>query len=161
MRISAAGNKADAGSSTAGTRFSLRGFTLLELLVVVAVMAIAAAGVTLALRDASQATLQRDAQRLAVLLESARAQSRAIGTPVRWYTTPKGFRFEGLPTQALPEYWLAGDTSVQSGNNVLLGPEPLIGPQLVELASLSQPQWTLHVATDGLRPFAVQETGPP
>jgi general secretion pathway protein H len=52
----------------AGTRSCERGFTLLELLVVVAIMAIATAGVGLAMRDASQSQLEREAQRLAALL---------------------------------------------------------------------------------------------
>lgn len=45
------------------------GFTLLELLIVIAIMAMATAGVSLAMRDNAQTTLERDAQRLAVLLE--------------------------------------------------------------------------------------------
>ena len=56
------------------------GFTLLELLVVIAIIAVATAGVSLSLRDSSQTALEREAQRLAVLFESARAQSRASGT---------------------------------------------------------------------------------
>ena len=77
------------------------GFTLLELLVVIAIMAVATAGVSLALRDTSQTALEREAHRLAVLFESARAQSRASGIAVIWHTTPDGFRFEGLPADAL------------------------------------------------------------
>ena len=61
-----------------------RGFTLLELLVVISIMALATAGVGLALRDGGQQALEREGERLAVLLESARAQSRASGVPVRW-----------------------------------------------------------------------------
>ena len=53
------------------------GFTLLELLVVVAIMALAMAGVGLALRDSGQTQLEREAERLAALLEAGRAQSRA------------------------------------------------------------------------------------
>ena len=56
-------------------RPSSRGFTLLELLVVVAIIAMASAGVGFALRDTSQVALARDAERLAALLESARARS--------------------------------------------------------------------------------------
>lgn len=45
-----------------------RGFTLLELMVVISIMAIAAAGVSLSLRDSGQAQLEREAERLAALL---------------------------------------------------------------------------------------------
>ena len=132
---------------------------------VVAIMAMATAGVTLTLRDNSQTALEREAQRLAVLFESARAQSRASGVPVHWRTTPDGFRFEGLPPEALPARWLAEGTAVRGNPRVQLGPEPIIGPQAVELVSIDQPanqsQRALRIATDGLRPFAVQAPGQP
>ena len=57
-----------------------RGFTLLEMLLVVTIVAIASAGVSFALRDSGQTRLETQALRLAALLESARAQSRASGT---------------------------------------------------------------------------------
>ena len=132
---------------------------------VVAIMAMATAGVSLAMRDNSGATLEREAQRLAVLFESARAQSRASGVPVYWYTTPDGFRFEGLAAEALPGRWLTEGTTVRGNTQVQLGPEPIIGPQAVELVSSNPPanpsQGVLRVATDGLRPFAVQALGAP
>lgn len=132
-----------------------RGFTLLELLVVVAIIAIASAGVSFALRDASAVQLEREGQRLAALLESARAQSRSMGVPVRWVAAPGGFRFDGLPPDALPTRWLSQTTQV-SGNAVLqLGPDPIIGPQQVVIESSTRPERTLRIATDGLRPFAV------
>ena len=46
-----------------------RGFTLLELLVVISIVALATAGVGLAMRDSGQALLERDAARLAALLD--------------------------------------------------------------------------------------------
>lgn len=147
------------------------GFTLLELLVVVAIMATATAGVSLAMRDNAQTALERDAQRLTVLFESARAQSRTSGVGVTWHTTANGFRFEGLPAGALPERWLVSGitasvrNTLQAGSTaaataVQLGPEPMIGAQAVELSSPptgdGQAVRTLRIGTDGLRPFAVQ-----
>jgi general secretion pathway protein H len=131
------------------------GFTLLELLVVVSIIAIASAGVSFAIRDSSATQLERDAQRLAALLESARAQSRTSGQPVHWHTTEDGFRFEGVPQGALPDQWLAQTTQVRGTALLLLGPEPIIGRQAVELVSSADPRRSLRVATDGLRPFAV------
>jgi len=52
-------------------------------MVVVAIIALGTAVASLALRDNEGAVLARDAERLAALLESARAQSRAAGVPVR------------------------------------------------------------------------------
>lgn len=140
MRTSAAGNS---------------GLTLLELLIVVAIMALATAGVSFAIRDSAESQLEREAQRLAILLETARAQSHLSATPVRWQPTATGFSFEGLPGSALPSHWLGNDVRVVAPASVLLGPEPIIGPQRIRLVSLAQPQRGLTVATDGVRPFTV------
>ena len=134
-----------------------RGFTLLELLVVVSIMALATAGVGLALRDGSQQSLEREGERLAALLESARAQSRASGVPVRWRAVEGGFRFDGLRAGTLPTQWLDNSTRVRGPGSLVLGPEPLIGPQQVILVQPQHPEHALRVATDGLRPFT---TGP-
>ncbi|MBK7004085.1 MAG: prepilin-type N-terminal cleavage/methylation domain-containing protein [Burkholderiales bacterium] len=131
------------------------GFTLLELMVVVAIMALATAGVALSLRDGSVTALEREAQRLGALLESARAQSRMRASPVRWRNTETGFVFEGLPVGALPGNWLGNDVRADA-TTLLLGPEPIIGPQKIVLVSISSPQTRLTLATDGVRPFAVQ-----
>ena len=143
------------GNKRASAAKRPRGFTLIELLVVVAIIAIAAAGVSFALRDTASTQLDREAQRLAALLESARAQSRASGLPVRWYTVEGGFHFDGLPPEALPQNWLADTTTVQGTTVLVLGPEPIIGPQQVVLASGTQPERSVRVATDGLRPFRI------
>ena len=134
-----------------------RGFTLLELLVVISIMALATAGVGLALRDGSQQSLEREGERLAALLESARAQSRASGVPVRWRAVEGGFRFDGLRAGTLPTQWLDNSTRVRGSGSLVLGPEPLIGPQQVILVQPQHPEHALRVATDGLRPFT---TGP-
>ena len=145
-----------------GCRIRQGGFTLIELLIVVAIMAIATAGVGLALRDSSATALEREAQRLAVLLDSARVQSRMTANPVRWRPTPSGFAFEGLTTgSTFPVTWLGQDVRVAGNATVLLGPEPVIGPQQIRLLSISQPARSLTLATDGIRPFAVVMDGAP
>ena len=159
-----------AGSSRTATPHAraARGFTLLELLVVVAIIAMATAGVSFALRDTAQTQLEREAQRLAALLESARSQSRASGVPVRWLTTAHGFYFEGLPPATLPAHWLDANTSVRGPAALVLGPEPLIGRQSITLRSSQIPGQAWRISTDGLRPFTVEAvedpsaaTGPP
>lgn len=140
-----------------------RGFTLLELIVVIAIIAMATVGVSFALRDSSAATLDREADRLAALLESARAQSRASGVAVRWRLVEGGsFVFDGLPPDALPSGWAAsgisGQASLANGAPVAavqLGPDPIIAAQQIVLYSEGPPARSLRIATDGLRPFAV------
>lgn len=139
-----------------------KGFTLIEMLVVLAIIAIGTAGVSLSLRDSAQSALERDAQRLAALLESARSKSRATGVAVVWRTQGTGFVFEGLARQALPQVWLDPQTQSLNAKPVLLGPEPIIGAQTVALStSANTPaRAMLWVSTDGLRPFTVQSTPP-
>lgn len=137
-------------------RRRLRGFTLLELLIVLTLIAVTTAGVSFALRDSGQAVLEREAVRLAALLESARQQSRANGAPVRWVAQPAGFRFEGLPQSPGPGRWLDAGTAAQASPPLLLGPEPLIAAQQVVLVHAAAPGRAWRVATDGLRPFTAE-----
>jgi general secretion pathway protein H len=142
-----------------------RGFTLIELLVVVTLIGLAAAVATLALRDPDASRLEREAARLSALLDSARAQSRATGVAVTWVpmngageASSSGqvdFRFKGLPeSDTMPTRWLGPGlvAEVQGSKGLVLGPEPLIGPQQVTLR-LDQQAITLR--TDGLGPFVV------
>jgi general secretion pathway protein H len=143
------------------------GFTLLELMVVVAIVALATAGATMALRDSSATQLEREGLRLSAMLESARAQSRTSGVPVVWRQRPDGFEFVGVKPKrvaqdslAEPRIWLSPETRAEvtlpTGAQVLvLGPEPLIAAQRLVLL---QGDRQLTLATDGLSPFAVVPT---
>lgn len=146
------------------------GFTLLELLIVVALIAVASSVVTLALRDPAATQLEREAVRLASLLESARAESRALGLSVTWLPRPsmqgeqrRDFSFEGLPARlSPPTRWLQADVRAEvvgataARPGLTLGPEPWIGAQRIVLR-LDGRQVVL--ATDGLGPFEI-EAGP-
>ena len=142
-----------------------RGLTLLELLVVLAIIAISSAGVALALRDNAQTQLEREAQRLIAKLEAARVQSRAQGVPLIWRATASGFVIE---TQVVSsdfmeqsENWLFADMSIgiSAGMKAItLGPEPIIPPATITLSKLSgqtsdAKPMNLRIGTDGLQPF--------
>ncbi|NVO04841.1 MAG: prepilin-type N-terminal cleavage/methylation domain-containing protein [Rhodoferax sp.] len=158
MRISAAGSKARTLPRQAARQ---QGFTLLELLVVVSIIAFATAGVAFSLRDSADTQIEREAQRLSALLESARAQSRTRGVAVVWRATPQGFRFEGLPPDSLPGKWLDAGTTVINGGTLELGPDAIVAAQSVTLGSMRQGSVAWRVATDGLRPFTVQLAAAP
>jgi len=152
-----------------------QGLTLLELLVVLAIIGFAVAGVSLSLRDSSQTQIEREAQRLVAVLEAARAQSRTSGTALVWQPTAEGFLIRPAlaanPIAARTEKWLAIGTQAvvsnaeQPANNtapanlVVLGPEPILAPARITLrvatANSAKPAPSLSIGTDGLRPFQV------
>jgi general secretion pathway protein H len=137
-----------------------RGFTLLELLVVLAIMAIGSAGVLLTLRDTPEQALAQDAQRLVAWLDTARSQSRVRGERVLCFTNAQGFYFTGLSGVALsnelhPWTYTRTRGDAQTNAPLVLGPEPMIGPQHITLYLQDSPQSTVVVATDGLRDFGV------
>jgi general secretion pathway protein H len=145
-----------------------RGFTLIELLVVVALIAVGSGVAVLALRDPDASALDREAVRLAALLESARAEARATGVSARFelrtdqnarsFGTDGGapatpFRFVGLHDAArLPARWLEPGVSAEvvGAPAVVLGPEPILPPQRI---ALRLGDHRVIVASDGLGPF--------
>ena len=147
------------------------GFTLIELLLVLALIALASGLMALSLRDGDEVALDREAQRLAALLEAARAEARATGVAVRFELlgdrpgTPggpeAGFRFVGLAGAAPAGRWLdpavqarieLGESRPGTAPALRLGPEPLIGAQRLTLSLHARSR---VLATDGLAPFAV------
>ena len=94
-------------------RAGASGFTLVELLVVLLLIALVSGMASLALRDGGDFRLEREAMRLAALLESGRAEARASGVAVRFELTGDdpgstasaaglAYRFVGLPASVLP-----------------------------------------------------------
>ena len=142
------------------------GFTLIELMVVVALIAIASAVASLALRDPAATRLDHEGARLVALLEAARSEARAAGLSASWEPRAeregaRGFRFVGMPASSeLPSNWLTDGVTaeVPGARSVRLGPEPMIGAQRIVLHLEEQ---TLTLATDGLGPFVVVDNEAP
>jgi general secretion pathway protein H len=155
MRMSAPGNRAAALRRASGAA----GFTLIEVIVVMALIAIGTSLVALALRDGTQGRLDEEGARLSALLESARAEARASGITVRWAPADASasdgahFRFIGLPqSAAMPTRWLGEGVSAEiiGARALLLGPEPVLPAQRVVLHLDDR---RLVLASDGLAPF--------
>ncbi len=136
-----------------------RGFTLLELMVVVAMIAITVSIVSFAVPDPSSTRLEREAARLVAILESARMQARSGALTVLWVPQAKGdeadYQFIGLPSVLMPPlHWLTPEVraEVVGARSIVLGPEPVIGAQSLVLR-LEDRQ--LVIGTDGLGAFQV------
>ncbi len=151
-------------------RGAARGFTLIELIVAITIIAIASAAVAISMGRSGDSDLEREALHLASVLETARAEARAASLDVRWLPDGKdgaSYRFTGLPPELMDRLqlnraWLGDPPEVDiqgaaaNGRSVRLGPEPLIGAQRVVL---SRGEHRMTVATDGLTPFRVQRGG--
>jgi general secretion pathway protein H len=168
MPISAPGNSLGAAAPYPWPRrhAGARGFTLVELLIVIAIIALAVGLVALALPDGDAARLDEEGERLTALLEMARAEARVAAAPVRWVPRgdtdpatdgrgePVNFRFVGLPAAlALPTRWLDPRVTAQvvGGSTILLGPEAILPAQRIVLRLAER---RLELASDGLGPFA-------
>jgi len=161
MPTSGPGNSVPGHRAAIAARAPQRGFTLIELMVVLVLIVVASTVASLALRDPASTALEREAARLAALLESARAEARASGVAASWEPRPAdpqattGFRFVGLgPNVELPTRWLEDGVSAEvvGARAIVLGPEPLIGAQRIVLRLRDR---RLELATDGIGPFAV------
>ena len=154
---------------------------MVELLIVIAIVALSVALISAALPDGDASRLEEEGARLTALLEMARAESRVSGAPVVW--VPRGatgatgatgaagaadsgtdaqgravhFRFVGLSAAlALPSRWLDDRVSAEvvGARIVVLGPSAILPAQRIVLSLDKQ---RLELSSDGLGPFAVAQ----
>ena len=151
---------------------------MVELLIVIAIVALSVALISAALPDGDASRLEEEGARLTALLEMARAESRVSGAPVVW--VPRGatgatgatgsadsatdaqgrpvhFRFVGLSAAlALPSRWLDERVSAEvvGARVVVLGPAAILPAQRIVLSLDKQ---RLELSSDGLGPFAVAQ----
>lgn len=97
-----------------------RGFTLIELMVVLVIVGIASAAISLNIRPDPGKPLRADGERLAQLLELAQSEVQADGQMLRWQADREGYRFVRADGQVLldgplrPRRWQAEAVTVQA-----------------------------------------------
>lgn len=126
-----------------------RGFTLIEILVVLAIIGIMVGLAGVRMMPDDDRTLHGEAQRLALLLEQARDQAVASGEPIAFSMEPRGYRFWSLN---------ADNRWVPRGGDELLRDRALAdGVRLAALqvnqASLSADARLLFLPSGGNAPF--------
>ncbi len=151
-----------------------RGFTLLEVLVVVVIIAILVSLVAVQLSPDARQGLREEAVRLAALLAHARDEAIATGAPLAWQRTDAGYQFlqrgsdrtwqpldgdASLRARVLPTgvsvAAIETPTTAHGGNpTIVLSPTGLADPFRITLARGEHRVW---VASDGVTAPSVDE----
>jgi general secretion pathway protein H len=136
------------------------GFTLVELLVVLGIIALTISAVSLSIGDTRQQLLEKDVQQLQAQLEKARAIARTSEQTWYWQAVPGGYKISSTAAAASsPEVrinWRLPQTQIlPSEPIVILGPEPVIPPARLTLSLSDQPQIRISLQTDGASGFEV------
>ena len=135
------------------------GFTLIELMVVLAIVALLTGWVALSGQGSPRRQVQQEGERLALWLETVRVQARVQGLGLQARITPAGIDLiepEAVRPIVTHLNWLHPDTLVIDGNVTLtLGPEPFLPPQLLKLGSSRDPLIQVTMGAAGASPWRV------
>ena len=119
------------------------GFTLVELLVAIGVLAVAASVVALSVRGAGERRLEHESARLAALFGIAHSEARISGRALVWEADLQGYRFRLLEQGLAPDW---RDEALRArrwpfevhhleGARIVFGREPLLEPAAVMLGT--------------------------
>lgn len=138
--------------SGAVSAYGQRGFTLIEVLVVLVVMGVALGLVTVQLMPDRQASLREEAARLALLLENAGMEARASGRSLAWSGEKGTYRF-----LSRNEYgdWVRIDDNSSFRPRVMLD-GVMIGERSVEGQPLKPGEYIVLSAHSFAAPFRIR-----
>ena len=116
-----------------------RGFTLLELLVVIVIMGIAAGVVTLSVAPSADRLLNDEGKRMVALFRLAQEEARAQGRPIAWEADIQGYRFltedkvrDGADDPLRPRAWPVEVSGILAPQ-IVFGAEPLLPPARIRI----------------------------
>lgn len=133
-----------------------RGFTLLELLVTIAIIGLGTAVVALSLRGGESRRLQEEGARLGALFRIAQDEARISGRALVWEADLEGYRFRPLVREPGAREWRDELLRARSwpfavsrvdGARVVFGREPMLEPATVRIATAER---ELRLALDAL-----------
>ena len=142
----------------------MRGFRLIELLLVVMLIALAAGVATLALGGDEPRRMREEAERLGALFRIATSEARASGQALTWEADHAGYRFRARDEEAtarLPEElrhtrrW-PFEVEHIGRPRLLITREPVREPAVIEIATRAR---DLHLALDALGNLSVVDCG--
>lgn len=130
----------------------VRGFTLLELLVVIVILGVAAGMVSLSVAPSEERLLTMEMDRLAALFRLAQNEARVSGRPLVWEADGQGYRFlagnapraENPDDPLRPRAWPFTVERIEAPI-VVFGAEPLLPPVEIRITT---PRRELVLALD-------------
>lgn len=129
------------------------GFTLLEMLVALVILAVGMSAALIALRPDQGRLLGNEAERLALLLDQAREESALGGAPLAWVAREDGYEFQRRELSDTGPSWV-----VVRGDDLLRPRNLPVGMYARRLQLAGQPlEYGARVALGGAGPegFAV------
>lgn len=121
----------------------MRGFTLIEILVVIAILGIAAAAVAMSISTSDARLVQEETARLGALFRIAQNEARVTGRALVWEADREGYRFRPLDPEAARDWndeilrarrWPFPVRAVEGGP-IVFGREPLLEPARLRIAT--------------------------
>lgn len=121
----------------------MRGFTLIEILVVIAILGIAAAAAAMSISTSDARLVQEETARLGALFRIAQNEARVSGRTLVWEADREGYRFRPLDAEAAREWsdeilrarrWPFPVRAVE-GSPIVFGREPLLEPAQLRIAT--------------------------